>query len=42
YRADSLMIGGLRVAHLISVLIVAVVIPLLIKERLWSQERTES
>lgn len=42
YRADSLMIGELRVAHLISVLIVAIVIPLVIKKRLWSRERTES
>lgn len=37
FRADSLMIGELRAAHLISVVIIAIVIPLLIKERLWSR-----
>ncbi len=37
FRADSLMIGGFRAAHLISILIVAIVTSLLIKERLWSR-----
>lgn len=37
FRADSLMIGEVRAAHLISVVIVAVVTPLLIKEKLWSR-----
>jgi len=37
FRADSLMIGGVRAAHVISIVIIAIVTPLLIKERLWSR-----
>lgn len=37
YRADSLMVGGVRAAHLISIVIIAIVTFLLIKEKLWSQ-----
>ncbi len=35
FRADSLMVGGLRAAHLISVVIIAVVTPILIIEKPW-------
>jgi prolipoprotein diacylglyceryl transferase len=42
YRADSLMVGEIRAAHLISIIIIAVVLPILIKQKLWSQTRTES
>ena len=37
FRADSLMVGGLRAAHVISILIIAIVTFLLVKEKLWSQ-----
>jgi len=37
FRADSLMLGEVRAAHLISIVIIAVVTPLLIKEKLWSR-----
>ncbi|MBW2057756.1 MAG: prolipoprotein diacylglyceryl transferase [Deltaproteobacteria bacterium] len=37
YRADSLMVGGVRAAHLISVVIVAIATFFLFKERLWSE-----
>jgi phosphatidylglycerol:prolipoprotein diacylglycerol transferase len=37
FRADSLMVGDFRAAHLISIVIFAVVIPILIKKRLWSE-----
>jgi phosphatidylglycerol:prolipoprotein diacylglycerol transferase len=38
FRADSLMVGHFRAAHLISIVIIAVVAPLLIKGRLWRKE----
>jgi phosphatidylglycerol:prolipoprotein diacylglycerol transferase len=37
FRADSLMIGQIRAAHLISIVIIAIVIPLLIKGKLWRE-----
>ena len=37
FRADSLMIGQIRAAHLISTVIIAIVIPLLIKGKLWRE-----
>jgi len=37
YRADSLMLGEIRAAHLASIVIIAVVTPLLIKKRLCSR-----
>jgi phosphatidylglycerol:prolipoprotein diacylglycerol transferase len=35
YRADSLMIGDFRAAHVISVVIIAIVTPIMMKEKLW-------
>lgn len=37
FRADSLMVGEFRTAHLISIVIVAIVTPLLIKGKLWCE-----
>jgi phosphatidylglycerol:prolipoprotein diacylglycerol transferase len=41
YRADSLMVGEFRAAHVISIVIVALVTPYVLKERLWRQPRVE-
>lgn len=37
FRADSLMIGDIRAAHAISIVIIAVVMTLLIRARLWHE-----
>lgn len=42
FRADSLMLGNLRAAHAVSVLLVIVVGVWIIKERLWAVSRNDS
>lgn len=37
FRADSLMIGEFRAAHAISIVIIAIVTPILIKRKLWRE-----